>query len=66
MIALRRVASQMWRRFLAWAHLDQNAVCDQSRGMSLDDYHDYGDDPSGHAFHLGLMRCERCGKYFMQ
>lgn len=65
MVTLRRTMSRTWKRFLAWAHLDLNAVCEESRGMPLDDYHSHEDDPQGHAFHLGLMQCERCNKYFM-
>jgi hypothetical protein len=65
MIKLRKAATRIWGRFLAWSHLSEKAVCDRSRGMGLADYHDYGDDEHGTPWHMGLLRCKRCGKYFM-
>lgn len=54
----------LWRRFLARFRLRLAAVCEQSAGKGLDDYHDYPDSEGGHPEHFCTMRCRRCGKEF--
>lgn len=34
---------RLWRRFLAWSRLSLTAVCEESKGKGLVDYHDYPD-----------------------
>lgn len=60
----------LWRRFLAYARLDENVICEESVG--LDEYHDYHDytDSVEHeeddlgVVHFYLYTCKRCGKRF--
>ncbi len=40
------------------------AVCEQSAGKGLYDYHDYPDDEHGQPWHFVPLRCKRCGKEF--
>jgi hypothetical protein len=55
---------KLWRKFLALFRLDLSAVCDQSAGMGLIDYHDYPDSQHGEPWHFYVMTCRRCGKQF--
>lgn len=51
-----------WKRFLAYWHLSDAAVCELSVGGK--DYHDYHDDVDGYPWHMADLRCKRCGKVF--
>lgn len=52
------------RWFLAITHLNQRAVCEESAGMGLADYHDYYDDEEGLPLHFCTLTCRHCGKKF--
>lgn len=53
-----------WRVLLAALHLSDDAVCEVSRSMGLNDWHDYVDDVVGIPAHFVTLRCKRCGKQF--
>ncbi len=53
-----------WRWFLAQTRLSPDAVCEQSRGLGLVDYHDYPDSEYGEPWHFYVHTCKRCGKDF--
>lgn len=54
-----------WLWFLAFFHLDNEAVCRLSEGLGPRDYHDYDDDEMGVPAHFVTLRCRRCGKEFI-
>lgn len=51
-------------RFLAFFRLSDTAICTASKGMGLNDYHDYPDDEQGEPQHFFELTCKRCGKRF--
>lgn len=54
---------RLW--FLAFFHLDDQAVCEMSRGRGpAEDYHDYPDSIAGYPDHFAELTCKRCGKSF--
>jgi len=53
---------QFWKRFLAYMHWSDNAVCELSKGGK--DYHDYHDDEAACPLHMHVLTCKRCGKNF--
>jgi len=53
-----------WRRFLAYFRLSESAICEESRGMGMIDFHDYHDDIDGYPDHFCKLKCKRCGKEF--
>lgn len=56
---------RLWRRFLAFYHLSDSAVCEMSAGRGeYDGYHDYDDSSEGVPMHWYLYYCKRCGKGF--
>lgn len=56
---------RLWLWFLAFYHLNDDAICLMSRGRGLhDDFHDYPDDAMGVPSHFVTLRCKRCGKEF--
>jgi len=50
--------------FLALFRLSLTAVCEESRGLGLVDYHDYPDSTVGEPWHFFTHTCKRCGKKF--
>ena len=52
------------RRLLAIYRLSNKAVCAESEGMGLTDYHDYPDTKEKEPWHFTVLTCERCGKKF--
>jgi len=59
----------IWRWFLARSHLDDEAVCEMSKGLpSWGDYHDYHDYHDSYPMHFHTYTytytCKRCGKEF--
>jgi hypothetical protein len=59
----------MFRRFWRWVQarfrLNDEAVCELSKGRGLaDDYHDYPDSVEGEPWHFTTLTCKRCGKQF--
>lgn len=55
---------RIWQRFLAYMHWDENAVCNESVGKGLVDYHDYVDDILRSPLSFEVKTCRRCGKRF--
>lgn len=56
----------LWRRVQARFRLNLQAVCEQSVGRGLSDYHDYPDDAHGSFMcHMVTLKCVRCGKDFI-
>lgn len=58
-------ARKLRRWFLARFRLSPAAVCEESRGKSLVDYHDYPDGTAGEPWHFFTHTCKRCGKKFV-
>lgn len=55
----------LWKWFLARFHLNNEVVCEMSKGKQLNnDYHDYSDDIIGVPIHFHVFKCKRCGKEF--
>ncbi len=58
----------MIRRFIRWIkaryRLDLKVVCEMSRGLGMNDYHDYPDSEYGEPWHFVTLKCKRCGKEF--
>lgn len=54
----------LWRKILAAFRLDLEAVCEQSKGLGVVDYHDYHDSVEGNPYHFAELTCKRCGKKF--
>ena len=55
---------RFWRKFLAFFRLSLSAVCEESRGMCLVDFHDYQDGILKKPWHFYIHTCRRCGKQF--
>lgn len=55
---------KIWQWFLARFRLSAYAVCEESRGLGLIDYHDYPDGIDGEPWHFHIHTCKRCGKQF--
>lgn len=53
-----------WRKFLAATRISLQAVCEESHGMGLYDYHDYPDSDEGRPWDFHTLTCRRCGKDF--
>lgn len=65
MIAGGRVMRRLWRWFLAYCRLNDEAVCEMSRGLPEDrDYHDWPDGDLQAPWHMATHHCTRCGKAF--
>lgn len=65
MMAMLKLNLKRWYRWLlAVFHLSESAVCEFSRGLGPDDYHDYDDTEEGQPYHFVLLTCKRCGKTF--
>lgn len=57
--------SRLWKWFLAFFRLDDDAICEMSIGLPrYADYHDYRDDIDGYPDHFSTLKCKRCGKEF--
>ena len=56
---------KFWQWYLAYFRLSNRAICEQSAGLGLADYHDYPDSKDGQPWHLHVLTCDRCGKQFM-
>lgn len=54
-----------WRRFLAIFRLSQSAICEESAGLGMFDYHDYPDSERGEPDHFVTLKCRYCGKRFI-
>jgi hypothetical protein len=55
----------LWRLFLAYFRLNENAVCEMSAGQGkYDDFHDWPDSVVGQPWHFHTHTCKRCGKKF--
>lgn len=50
------------RRLIAFFHLSDRVVCEESKGAR--DYHDWRDGDLTGPWHLVTYRCRRCGKEF--
>lgn len=61
---IRSIARRFRRRLLALLRLDPAAVCQESAGMGLRDFHDYHDTEHGQPWHFVTLECKRCGKMF--
>lgn len=61
---LKRWLHRRWRRLLARLRMSEVAVCEESVGMGLIDFHDYPDDVIGTPAHFVTLTCKRCGKDF--
>ena len=56
---------RIWRLFLAYFRLDDEAICEMSAGRDLhNDFHDYADSVFDSPLHFVTHRCVRCGKSF--
>jgi hypothetical protein len=53
-----------WRKTQAFLRLSQQAVCEESHGLGLIDYHDYPDSVEGEPWHFCVLTCKYCGKEF--
>lgn len=54
----------MMRRILAWLRWSKSAVCTESFGRGLYDFHDYPDSTTPEPWHFAEHTCVRCGKKF--
>ena len=62
---MRRIR-RAWLYLLAWLHVNDEAVCEMSKGREMhEDFHDYQDADFGFPIHFGCMSCRRCGKEFI-
>lgn len=55
---------RFWKTFLAYFRLSPTAVCEMSKGLTGNDYHDYTDSVEGKPWHMANLHCKRCGKVF--
>jgi hypothetical protein len=55
---------KLLRKLIAFFHLSQRIVCEESANRGPYDYHDYPDSVEGEAWHFYLLTCKRCGKKF--
>lgn len=55
----------VWRWFLAYMRLSDDAICEMSRGLPENAcYHDWPDSDLGAPWHMTTHHCTRCGKPF--
>lgn len=52
------------RTFVAFLHLNDRIVCEESEKRGVIDYHDYCDSNVGIPWHGEMFVCKRCGKNF--